>query len=238
MEWRDRGIVLSARRHGERAMVVDVLTENHGRHTGLTRDGKLGGALQPGSDLSLRWRARLENHLGNWAIESAKVRAASLFDDPGRLAALAAACAVTQALLPEREQHPAIFAALNVLLEAIEADNHWAPLYIRYELGVLSDVGFGLDLSRCAVTETDEDLIYVSPKTGRAVSREAGAPYADRLLVLPSFLTVRGVNAVDEGDLVAGLALTGHFLARHMPPEAWARVGEARGRLTRRLQTL
>ncbi len=239
MEWRDRGIVLNARRHGERSMVVDILTQQHGRHGGLARDSaRLGGALQPGSDLGVHWRARLADHLGHWTIESSHVRAAGLLDDAVRLAALSAACSVCLALLPEREPHPQIFAALVVLLDAIEADQHWAALYVRFELGLLSDLGFGLDLSRCAVTHGNDDLVYVSPKTGRAVSREAGRPYADRLLPLPGFLTGRAGAMAEMRDILDGLILTGHFLERHMAAAAWGRVLDARGRLTTRLQTL
>jgi DNA repair protein RecO (recombination protein O) len=239
MEWSDRGIVLAARRHGERAMVVDILTQNHGRHGGLTRDSaRLGGGLQSGSDVGVTWRARLADHLGNWTIDATKVRAAMLLDDPARLAGLSSACAVCLALLPEREPHPQVYAALGILLDSIVTDQHWAALYVRFELGLLGDLGFGLDLSRCAVTHGNDDLVWVSPKTGRAVSREAGLPYADRLLALPGFLTGRAGATAETKDLLDGLHLTGHFLERHMPPQAWTRVEDARGRLTMRLQAL
>ena len=239
MEWHDHGIVLAQRRHGERAFLVDVLTQGHGVHGGLIREAKtLGGALEPGSDLSVTWRARLADHLGTWRIETARVRAAQCLDDPARLAALTSATAVTLALLPEREPHPAIHAALTVLLDAVEADAHWAALYVRYELGLLSDLGFGLDLSQCALTGAVDDLAWVSPRTGRAVSRAAGAPWALKLLPVPGFLRGEVGHGVNPVDLSQGLALTGHFLARHAPARAWERVVEVRGRLTQRLQPL
>ena len=239
MEWRDHGIVLAARRHGERSLLVDVLTQDHGRHSGLIREsGNNGGVVQPGTDVQALWRARLSDHMGHWTLESTKVRAAGCLDDPLRLAGLAAATAVTQALLAERQPHPQIFAALTVLLDAILADGFWPALYVRYELGLLGELGFGLDLSQCALSDVTDDLIYVSPRTGRAVSREAGAPWADKLLILPGFLTGRAGFEADRTAILDGLALTGHFLERHMPDLARARIEEVRGRLTQRLQTL
>jgi len=239
MEWRDHGIVLWSRRHGERAYVVDVLCRDHGRHSGLIRESKrLGGALQPGTDVELDWKARLENHLGRWRIEQARVRAAACLDDAARLSALASATAVTAALLPEREPHPNIHAALTILLDSVEADDHWAPLYVRYELGLLTDLGFGLDLAACALTGTQDDLAYVSPKTGRAVNRAAAGAWADKLLRLPEFLLGRQGAPIGPDDISAGLALCGHFLERHIAPTIWARAADARNRLTGRLQGL
>jgi len=239
LEWRDHGIVLAARRHGERSFVVDVLTQDHGRHAGLIREsGKNAALVQPGTDVQAQWRARLADHMGHWTLESIKVRAAGCLDDPLRLAGLAAATAVTQAFLAERQPHPQIFAALTILLDAISADGFWPALYVRYELGLLSELGFGLDLSQCALSEVTEDLAYVSPRTGRAVSRDAGAPWADKLLNLPGFLTGRAGFEADRGAIFDGLALTGHFLERHMPDLARARIEEVRGRLTQRLQQL
>jgi DNA repair protein RecO (recombination protein O) len=239
LEWRDHGIVLAARRHGERSFVVDILTKDHGRHAGLIREsGKNAARVQPGTDVQAQWRARLSDHMGHWTLESIKVRAAGCLDDPMRLAGLAAATAVTQAFLPERQPHPQIFAALTILLDAILEDTFWPALYVRYELGLLSELGFGLDLSQCALSDVTGDLAYVSPRTGRAVSREAGAPWADKLLNLPGFLTGRAGFDADRGAIMDGLALTGHFLERHMPDLARARIEEVRGRLTQRLQQL
>lgn len=216
MEWRDRGIVLAARRHGESGHLLDVLTEQHGRHGGWLRGTRgFGGALEPGSDLDLVWRARLPEHLGHWTIHDSRVRAAACLDDPRRLAALRAATALCLAMLPEREPHAAIHAALSVLLDAVVAELEWPPLYVRFELGVLQDLGFGLDLTQCALTGAKEDLGYVSPKSGRAVTREAGAAWRDRLLELPAFLTGGDIHAATGKDLRNGLALTGHFLERH-----------------------
>ncbi len=231
--------MLTARRHGEHALLVDVLTQDHGRHSGLIRESSKTAALvQPGTDVQAIWRARLADHMGHWTLESTKVRAAGCLDDPLRLAGLAAATAVTQAFLAERQPHPQIFAALRVLLDAILADMVWPALYVRYELGLLSELGFGLDLSQCALSDVTEDLIYVSPRTGRAVSRAAGAPWSDKLFNLPGFLTGRPGFEADRTAILDGLALTGHFLERHMPDFARARIDEVRGRLTQRLQQL
>ena len=216
MEWRDRGIVLAARRHGESGHLLDVLTAQHGRHGGWLRSVKgLGGALEPGSDLDLVWRARLPEHLGHWTIQDSRVRAAVCLDDPRRLGALRAATAVSAAMLPEREPHFAIHSALSVLLDAVVAELDWPPLYVRFELGLLQDLGFGLDLSQCALTGASDRLGYVSPKSGRAVTREAGAEWHDKLLVLPAFLTGGDIHAATDKDVRDGLALTGHFLERH-----------------------
>lgn len=236
MEWRDRGIVLSARHHGEGGFVVDVLTEAHGRHGGLLRGAKAWrAALEPGSDVTLSWRARLADHLGAWTIEHARVRAALCLDDPARLAGLSAATLVTATLLPEREPHPNVHAALSVLLDAIVETDHWPALQVRYELGLLGDLGFGLDLARCAVTGGNEDLTHVSPRTGRAVSRAAAAPWAERLLPLPPFLI--GVpGPVTNAQILEGFALTGHFLEAHAPQPARDRLIDARGRLIDRLK--
>lgn len=219
MYWSDDGIVLSVRRHGETSAVVTLLTRRHGRHAGLVRGGagrRLRGILQPGNEVSAEWRARLAEHLGTFAVEPGRARVAELLDDPARLAALAAACAVTEASLPEREPHPALFDALRVLLDSLADGETWPAVYVRWEMGLLQELGFGLDLSRCAATGDVDDLAYVSPKSGRAVSRTAAEPYKHRLLPLPAFLLGARTGLPDDTDLKNGLTLTGYFLDRHI----------------------
>jgi DNA repair protein RecO (recombination protein O) len=237
MEWRDEAIILSVRRHGENAAVLSVLTQAHGRCGGLVRGGqsrRLKGVLQPGNRIAAQWRARLEEHLGTMTVEPVASHAAALMLDAGRLAALSSALAVVEAGLPEREAHPEVFEDLAALLVALEGES-WAETYVRWEVGVLADLGFGLDLSACAATGVTEDLVYVSPRTGRAVSREAGRPYRERLLPLPAFLAAPPGDRprARAGELEDALALTGHFLARHIfdlhgrpPPDARARLME------------
>ncbi|MCG8695673.1 MAG: DNA repair protein RecO [Minwuiales bacterium] len=226
MQWTDTGIVLNARKHGESAMIAMLLTKAHGRHGGLVRGGagrRHRGVLQPGNDVSVTWRGRLAEHLGTMTVELNTARAATLMDDPARLAGLSAACALTEAALPEREPHPQLFNGLKILLDAMQGDDDWAAVYVRWELGLLGELGFGLDLTHCAATGATEDLTHVSPRTGRAVSAAAAEPYQERLFALPSFLAgARGGPPANdiETDIRAGLDLTGFFLERHLfPPE-------------------
>jgi DNA repair protein RecO (recombination protein O) len=216
MDWRDDGIVLSLRKHGESSVVVHLLTREHGRHSGLVRGGnskKQRGVLQPGNEVHANWRARLEEHLGSYSIELLDGHAARVLSDPGRLAAMSSACAVVDACLPEREPHPDLFASLKALLTVL-IEEEWAAAYVVWELSLLAELGFGLDLSQCAATGVTDDLIYVSPKSGRAVSAEAGAEYRGKLLPLPQFLIGRG--GVENVALGEGLKLTGYFLDRYM----------------------
>ncbi len=228
MQWADEGIVLSSRRHGENSAVVMLLTVEHGRHAGLVRGAtgaRLRGALQPGNEVRATWRARLAEHLGTYTIEPGHGRAGLVMADRVRLAGLTAVCAVAEAALPEREPHPVLHEATRALLGAIEAGlPDWPAAFVRWELGLLQDLGFGLDLSRCAATGTTEDLIYVSPKSARAVSRDAGSAYADKLLPLPGFLLGQQGGPTDQPAVADGLRLTGFFLERsllahreHMP---------------------
>jgi DNA repair protein RecO (recombination protein O) len=218
MEWREEGIVLAVKTHGESSVIADILTATRGRVLGLVRGGKSRAqrpVLQPGNIVAALWRARLEEHLGNFTIEPLQLRAGSLIDEPFKLAGLTTLTAMAQ-LLPEREPHPKIYAALRLILDTLDDDDVWPALLVRWELGLLDELGFGLDLARCAATGSAEDLVYVSPRTGRAVSREAGAPYRERLLALPEFL--KGVQASTPGseEVLAGMRLTGFFLARHV----------------------
>lgn len=220
MQWTDEGIVLSSRRHGENAALLMLLTAEHGRHAGLVRGAtgaRLRGALQPGNEVRATWRARLAEHLGTYAVEPGHARAGAVLSDRVRLAGLAAVCAVAEAALPEREPHPVLHAATAALLAAIEHDlADWPAAYVRWELGLLQDLGFGLDLSRCAATGRTEELVYVSPKSARAVSRESGSAYADKLLPLPGFLLGRQGGPTDPCAVRDGLSLTGFFLERHL----------------------
>ena len=248
IEWTDDAIVLSARRHGETAAIVSLLTRAHGRHAGLVHGGagrRARGIYEPGNRVTAAWRARLSEHLGHFACELVASRAAALLDDAPRLAALAAATAVVDAALPEREAHGRLFDSLDRLIDrlcATEPAALWPAHYVRFELDLLADLGFGLDLDRCAVTGRADDLAFVSPKTGRAVSAAAAEPYRDRLLPLPYFLTRRdGTDAAVAGDgIVAGLRLTGYFLDQHVfvhrPAQGPERLPAARDRLVRLLQ--
>jgi len=219
MQWTDNAIILSARKHGETSVIVQALTEAHGRHAGLVRGG-VGrgsrGVLQPGNEVHGVWKARLPDHLGSYTFELRRARAAHLLSDAGRLAALSSACSVAEAALPEREKHTAAYDGFLVLLEALETSDHWAEVYISWELGLLRELGFGLDLTACAQTGETEGLAFVSPRTGRAVTAAAGAPYKERLLPLPGFLSQQTVRETKPGDLSDGLALTGFFVERHV----------------------
>jgi DNA repair protein RecO (recombination protein O) len=220
MRWSDDAIVLSTRRHGESGLLVHLLTQEHGRHAGLVRGGqrpKQRGAYQLGNRLLAMWSARLAEHLGTVQAELAHGYAAPLIDAPARLACLASATALTDAALPEREPHPRLFAGLTAVLDALEADAGWMPAYALWELELLAELGFGLDLARCAATGSSADLAYVSPNSGGAVSAEAGAPYRDRLLRLPPFLRPPGQDAPPTlADIEDALAITGFFLDRRV----------------------
>lgn len=240
MEWTDRGIVLSARKHGETSAVVSALTAGHGRHAGLVRGAKrAGGTYEPGNLIALRWRARLDEHLGNYSAELSHSFAAPILDDPLRLAALAAACALVDSALPERENHGKVFESLAALLALLESgkDEEWPAAFVRFEIDLLRDLGFGLDLSRCTVTGAADGLAFVSPKTGRAVSKEAGAPYRDKLLPLPGFLVAEAKSA-SPSEVLQGLRLTGFFLERHVFAPHGLALPSARARLMDRLGAL
>lgn len=214
MEFHEEAFVLSARAHGDTGVVADLLTETHGRHAVYVAGGasrKMKPFLQPGARVVADYRARTSDHLGSARLEPVGEGPSALFDDPLALTGLAAAAAVAQGALPEREPHPGAFLAFEALMGAFAIPDVWPAIFVRFEAGLLEDLGFGLDLSKCGATGAVDDLIWVSPRTGRAVSREAGAPYADKLLTLPPFMlgAQAGLAAGDVGD---GLDLTGHFL--------------------------
>ncbi len=231
MEWSDDAIILSVRRHGETSVVVEAMTGHHGRHLGLVRGGrssKLRPVLQPGNGARVTWRARLDEHLGQYTIEPTVSRAGALMASAAGLYGLASVTGLVR-LLPERDPHPGLYEALAFVVDALSDRDIAAVLLVRFELAVLAELGFGLDLDRCAATGTREDLAFVSPKTGRAVSRAAAGIWADRMLRLPAFL-VHGAAAMPAGsDLSDAFALTGFFLDRHVygprgirPPEGRA----------------
>ena len=218
MEWHATGIILSVRRHGETAAIADVITRDQGRWKGLVRGGRsrtMRPVLQPGNEVAVTWRARLEDHLGSYAIEPVSFRAARLIDDPLKLAGLTTLMELVQ-VLPEREPHPRVFDAMHVVLEALDDDDLWPALLVRWELGLLDDLGYGLDLASCAATGGNDNLIYVSPKSARAVSASAGEPYHDKLLPLPAFLSGSLATSPSTEDIINGFRLTGYFLNRHL----------------------
>ncbi|MDF1719635.1 MAG: DNA repair protein RecO [Minwuia sp.] len=237
MEWTDQGIVLSARRLGEGSAIVSLLTEEQGRHAGLVR-GAAGkrqrGMIMLGNTVHATWRARLADHLGTMRLEPAISRTSSVLDDPVRLSALASAATLLEGGLPERQAHPVLFRATTILFDAIAAGtDDWVEAYFGWELGLLSEMGFGLDLSRCAGSGVMEDLGYVSPRSARAVSLTAGQPYADRLLPLPRFLVGRRGRPISNHpatDWADAAHLTGHFLERHVFPHEDGGLPTARGR--------
>jgi len=216
MDWRDNGIVLGTRRHGENSAVAVLLTRGYGKHAGLVRGAtskRMRALLQPGTEVDAKWRARLEEHLGSYTLEPVHGHAAPLLTKPGPLAALSAACTLVDLGLGEREPHPDLYDDMLALFRAL-ATPDWAAHYVAWEIALLAEFGFGLDLSRCAATGRNDQLAYVSPRTGRAVSLSAGEPYKDKLLPLPAFLTRAG--AASAADIAQGLKLTGHFLTRNV----------------------
>jgi DNA repair protein RecO (recombination protein O) len=221
MDWRDEGILLATRRHGESSAIVEVLTRAHGRHAGVVRGGagrRMAPVLQPGARLSVEWTARLEEHIGTFRVDPVGARTAAIMADPAALAALGSVVALVAATLPERDAHPELYARTVELVEALGAGPDWPARYAAWELGLLAELGFGLDLSACAVTGATDDLVWVSPRSGRAVSRAAGAPWAERLLPLPGFLRGGWDVAPPASEVAAALALTGYFLEARVAP--------------------
>ena len=217
MDWRDEGALLSVRQHGETSAIVEVFTSVHGRHLGVVRGGvsrKIAPMLQPGAQLDVTWRARLDEHIGTFSVEPLRSRIAAVMADRLALAALGSITALLSFALPEREPHPALYARTVGLLDALGTAPGWTSDYLRWELALLDELGFGLDLARCAATGTTEDLAYVSPRSGAAVSRAGAGDWADRLLPLPAVLGGAGPDR--PGDLTRGLRTTGHFLERRL----------------------
>ncbi len=214
MEFEDDAYVLSARAFGESGAIVELLTAHHGKYAAHVAGGasrRIKPFLQAGARAIVSYRARVSDQLGSAAIEPVGEGPSALFDDPLALAGLSAAASVAAAALPEREPHPGAFLAFEALSSALALPDVWPAVFVRFEAGLLQDLGFGLDLSKCAATGQLDDLIYVSPRTGRAVSRDAGEPYKDRLLTLPPFM-LSSQSGLRPGDVKAGLDLTAHFL--------------------------
>jgi len=236
VEWSDSAIVLSVRAHGETAAILEALTRKHGRHLGLIHGGasrKSKAVLQAGNSLQLSWRGRLNEQLGTYHAEPLRGRAGAIFDRRDSLVGLNAFVAIASGGLPEREPHASVHEAAELVLDAMAEQDfaHWAPLYVRWEAGVLDELGFGLDLSHCAVTGATDDLIYVSPRSGRAVSREGGAAYEERLLKLPPFLLGSQNATPSAADIVAGLQLTAHFFQDRVLQPHGKELPQARHRL-------
>jgi DNA repair protein RecO (recombination protein O) len=218
MQWHDRAIILGVKRHGETSVIAEVMTRERGRHLGMVRSGRsraMQPVLQPGNEVEVTWRARLDEHLGEFRIEPLTLRAARLMETATAVYGVQAMGALLR-LLPERDPHPHLFEALEVILDNLDNPADAGELFVRFELAVLNDLGFGLDLNECAATGTRADLAYVSPKSGRAVSRDAGAPWADRMFALPAFLSVEKRQAADFDSLSEAFRLTAFFLHRHV----------------------
>jgi DNA repair protein RecO (recombination protein O) len=217
VEWTDEGIVLGARRHGEASAILELMTRDRGRYLGLVRGGmgtRLRPILQPGNSIRAVWRARLDEHLGNFNVEGLHLRAAAFLDVPYAVFGVTHLSALCR-LLPERDPHPAVFESLGFILDHMDKPSVAAGV-VRFELQLLAELGFGLDLEACAVTGQRSDLTYVSPKSGRAVSQAAGTPWHDRLLRLPPFLLAEDAALTSVDDLTQGFALTGYFLSRRV----------------------
>jgi DNA repair protein RecO (recombination protein O) len=232
MEWRGEAILLSVRRHGESSAIIEVFTEEKGRHTGIVRGGtsrKIAPILQPGAQLDVYWRARLEDHIGAFTVEPVRSRAALVMDNRLALSGLNAVTALLGFCLPEREPHPALYRRSGQLLDLLGQDNLWPLAYLQWEAALLNEMGYGLDLDACAVTGATDDLCYVSPKSGRAVSRQGAGEWAERLLPLPPVLLGQGQGPNNE--IADGLETTGYFLANRMAPDLGSRpLPDARAR--------
>jgi len=241
MQWSDDGVILSVKPLGETAAVAEIFTRAHGRHLGLVHGGrsrKLRPVLQTGNHVEAVWKARLAEHLGQVSVELVKGYAAQAMEDRLALAGLSSMCALAR-LLPERDPHPNLFEVTLFVLSFFDEQDVWPALMVRWEVALLDELGFGLDLSACAATGSQDDLMYVSPKSGRAVSAAVGEFYKERLFKLPTFLAKAGATGVTDADVVAGLKLTGNFLATRVlnphgdaMPEARVRFQELMERRT------
>ena len=236
MEWRDQGILLRSRRHGETSVIIEVFTPERGRHAGIVRGGtsrKIAPILQPGAQLDLAWRARLEDHIGAFSVEPLRSRAAAAMASRQSLAGLNTVTALLCFCLPEREPHAPLYARTEALLDLLGEWDLWPLAYLQWELALLEDMGYGLDLSACAVTGVTEGLTYVSPKSGRAVSAKGAGDWADKLLPLPDVL--RGEGDASDANIAQGFEVTGYFLGTHLAadlgnkplPDARARFVDA-----------
>ena len=236
MDWESEGYILSVKKHGETSAIIDVFTPDKGRHLGLVRGGvsrRSRPVLQPGNKVKVAWRGRLSEHLGAYTVEALSARAAELMDDRLSLSGLNAICAVARECLPEREPHIDVYRALEVLIENLHDPEIWPALYVRWEAGLLTAMGYGLDLKSCAATGVNDNLTHVSPRSGRAVSASAAEPYKDKLLKLPGFLL--GKPYAPLADVADGLSLTGYFLETRVQWGVNKTLPEARTRMIERL---
>ena len=236
MDWESEGYVLSVKKHGETSAIIDVFTPDRGRHLGLVRGGvsrRIRPILQPGNKVKVAWRGRLSEHLGAFTVEALSARAAELMDDRVSLAGLNSICAVARECLPEREPHPNVYSAFEVLLDNLHAPDIWPALYVQWEAGLLTAMGYGLDLTCCAATGKNDNLTYVSPRSGRAVSESAAEPYKDKLLPLPLFML--GQPFAPKEDIAKGLALTGYFLETRVQWGVNKTLPDARARMIKSL---
>lgn len=234
MEWREQGALIAVRRHGESAAIIEVFTESRGRHAGVVRGGagrRMTPVLQPGAQLDLTWRARLDEHIGHFTVEPLRSRAPGMFADRRALLALGSVCALLQFTLPERESYAPLYRRTVALLDALErGGDRWLGDYLHWEMGLLDAAGFGLDLSHCAATGAREELRFVSPRSGCAVSAAGAGDWADRLLPLPACLL--GDGPAPAAEVLEGLRTTGHFLHRRLAPALGDRpLPSARARL-------
>lgn len=233
MNWSDEGIVLSVRPLGETAAVVELFTRAHGRHLGLVHGGrsrKLRPVLQTGNHVDAHWKARLADQLGAVTLELRRGFAAESMEHAGQLSVLSSIATLSR-LLPERDPHPSLYEVTLFVLGFLDDPTVWPALYVRWELALLDELGFGLDLSQCAATGSNDQLIYVSPKTGRAVSASAGEPYKDKLLALPAFLAKGRGAHVTAADIAAGLTLTGYFLESRVLGQRGEALPDSRARI-------
>lgn len=233
MEFTDDGIILAVRAHGETAAVAEIFTPHHGKWAGLVYGGQGRGmrpVLQPGNGVKAHWKGRLDESLGFFALELTQARAGELMQDRLSLAGLTAACALAAAVLPERGAHPRAYHTMRILLDHLGDVDIWPALMARWELGLLSELGFGLSLDRCAATGAKDNLIYVSPKSASAVSAEAGEPYKERMLPLPAFLRDASAEAT-LSDALEALKTTAHFIETRILHPAGRGLPEARSRV-------
>jgi DNA repair protein RecO (recombination protein O) len=238
MHWTDEGIILSVKPHGETAAVAEIFTRTHGRYLALVHGGrsrKMRPILQTGNHVDCTWKARLSEQLGHASLELRRGYAAAAMEDAAALAGLTSMAALAR-LLPERDPHPSLYEVTLFVLGFLDDASVWPALLVRWELALLEELGFGLDLSECAATGSNDQLIYVSPKTGRAVSASAGEPYKDKLLALPQFLTKARDRSATARDVVAGFNLTGYFLDHRVLAPRGDRLPEARQRVLSQIQ--
>lgn len=238
MNWTDEAIILSVRPHGETAAIVEVMSRQHGRTLGLVHGGRsrrLRPVLQVGNHVEVTWRARLSEQLGHLSVEPRRGYAGSVLNDPPALAALTSMATLSR-LLPERQPHPSLFEVTLFVLSFIEDIDVWPALLVRWEVALLAELGFGLDLSSCAANGANDNLAFVSPRTGRAVSASAGEPYRDKLLRLPPFLAKARAAGVTGADIRDGLTLTAYFLESRIYAERGEALPDVRRRLAHVLQ--